>query len=180
MEQLDHRAEEIGVVLGVIEDIADQTNLLALNAAIEAARAGEAGRGFAVVADEVRKLAEKTMNATSEVHSAVKGIQEVARENVRATQTAVNSVTRSTELAGRSGEALASILSTTRDTADQVHSIATAAEQQSSASEQISAATSDVTRVCEETDELMVEASRAIEALAELARHLGAVVGGMQ
>jgi methyl-accepting chemotaxis protein len=92
----------------------------------------------------------------------------------------VNSVTRSTELAGRSGEALASILSTTRDTADQVHSIATAAEQQSSASEQISAATSDVTRVCEETDELMVEASRAIEALAELARHLGAVVGGMQ
>jgi methyl-accepting chemotaxis protein len=180
MEQLDHRAEEIGVVLGVIEDIADQTNLLALNAAIEAARAGEAGRGFAVVADEVRKLAEKTMNATSEVHSAVKGIQEVARENVRAPQTAVNSVTRSTELAGRSGEALASILSTTRDTADQVHSIATAAEQQSSASEQISAATSDVTRVCEETDELMVEASRAIEALAELARHLGAVVGGMQ
>ncbi|MEZ7197302.1 methyl-accepting chemotaxis protein [Pseudodesulfovibrio karagichevae] len=180
MEQLDHRAEEIGVVLGVIEDIADQTNLLALNAAIEAARAGEAGRGFAVVADEVRKLAEKTMNATSEVHAAVKGIQEVARENVRATQTAVDSVNRSTELAGRSGEALASILSTTRGTADQVHSIAAAAEQQSSASEQISAATSEVTRVCEETDELMVEASKAIDHLAELARQLTGVVGGMK
>ncbi|WP_319584388.1 methyl-accepting chemotaxis protein [uncultured Pseudodesulfovibrio sp.] len=180
MEQLDHRAEEIGVVLGVIEDIADQTNLLALNAAIEAARAGEAGRGFAVVADEVRKLAEKTMNATSEVHAAVKGIQEVARQNVQATQTAVSSVTRSTELAGRSGEALASILSTTRGTADQVHSIATAAEQQSSASEQISAATAEVTRVCQETDELMIEASRAIDHLAELARHLTAVVGEMK
>ncbi|WP_338667428.1 methyl-accepting chemotaxis protein [Pseudodesulfovibrio methanolicus] len=180
MEHLDHRAEEIGVVLGVIEDIADQTNLLALNAAIEAARAGEAGRGFAVVADEVRKLAEKTMNATSEVHAAVKGIQEVARQNVQATQTAVDSVTRSTELAGRSGEALASILSTTRGTADQVHSIAAAAEQQSSASEQISAATSDVTRVCEETDELMAEASKAIDNLAELARHLTAVVGEMK
>jgi len=180
MEQLDHRAEEIGVVLGVIEDIADQTNLLALNAAIEAARAGEAGRGFAVVADEVRKLAEKTMNATSEVHAAVKGIQEVARENVQATQTAVNSVTRSTELAGRSGEALVSILSTTRGTADQVHSIATAAEQQSAASEQISAATSEVTRVCEETDELMVEASGAINQLADLARHLSDVVGEMK
>ncbi|EGB14213.1 methyl-accepting chemotaxis sensory transducer with Pas/Pac sensor [Pseudodesulfovibrio mercurii] len=180
MEQLDHRAEEIGVVLGVIEDIADQTNLLALNAAIEAARAGEAGRGFAVVADEVRKLAEKTMHATSEVHSAVKGIQEVARENVRATQTAVESVNRSTELAGRSGEALASILSTTQDTADQVHSIAAAAEQQSSASEQISAATSEVTRVCGETDDLMVEASKAIDHLAELAEHLTAVVGNMK
>ncbi|XXJ20384.1 methyl-accepting chemotaxis protein [Desulfovibrio caledoniensis] len=180
MEQLDHQAEEIGVVLGVIEDIADQTNLLALNAAIEAARAGEAGRGFAVVADEVRKLAEKTMNATSEVHSAVKGIQEVARQNVQATQTAVGSVNRSTELAGRSGEALASILSTTRGTADQVHSIATAAEQQSAASEQISAATSEVTRVCEETDELMVKASKAIDHLAELARHLSAVVSEMK
>jgi methyl-accepting chemotaxis protein len=180
MEQLDHRAEEIGVVLGVIEDIADQTNLLALNAAIEAARAGEAGRGFAVVADEVRKLAEKTMNATSEVHAAVKGIQDVARQNVQATQTAVDSVTRSTELAGRSGEALASILTTTQGTADQVHSIATAAEQQSSASEQISAATSDVTRVCEETDELMVEASKAIDHLAELARHLTDVVSEMK
>jgi methyl-accepting chemotaxis protein len=180
MEQLDQRAEEIGVVLGVIEDIADQTNLLALNAAIEAARAGDAGRGFAVVADEVRKLAEKTMNATSEVHSAVKGIQEVARQNVRATQTAVDSVTRSTDLAGRSGEALASILSTTQDTSDQVHSIAAAAEQQSSASEQISAATSDVTRVCGETDELMVEASKAIDRVAELARHLNDVVGRMK
>ncbi|OIQ52070.1 Methyl-accepting chemotaxis protein PctA [Pseudodesulfovibrio hydrargyri] len=180
MEQLDHRAEEIGVVLGVIEDIADQTNLLALNAAIEAARAGEAGRGFAVVADEVRKLAEKTMNATSEVHSAVKGIQDVARQNVKATQTAVGSVTRSTELAGRSGEALTSILSTTRGTADQVHSIAAAAEQQSSASEQISAATAEVTRVCEDTDELMVEASKAIDHLAELARRLSGVIAEMQ
>jgi methyl-accepting chemotaxis protein len=180
MEQLDHQAEEIGVVLGVIEDIADQTNLLALNAAIEAARAGEAGRGFAVVADEVRKLAEKTMNATSEVHSAVKGIQEVARQNMQATQAAVASVNRSTELAGRSGEALASILTTTRDTANQVHSIATAAEQQSAASEQISEATSDVTRVCGVTDGLMVEASEAINHLAELADQLTAVVGRMK
>ncbi|WP_207263930.1 methyl-accepting chemotaxis protein [Desulfovibrio sp. Huiquan2017] len=180
MEQLDHRAEEIGVVLGVIEDIADQTNLLALNAAIEAARAGEAGRGFAVVADEVRKLAEKTMHATSEVHAAVKGIQDTARENVRGTQTAVDSVTRSTELASSSGKALASILTTTQDTADQVHSIAAAAEQQSSASEQISAATADVTRVCGMTDDLMVEASKAIDHLAELAEQLTAVIGNMK
>ena len=110
MEELDARAESIGKVLGVIEDIADQTNLLALNAAIEAARAGEAGRGFAVVADEVRKLAEKTMQATNEVHQAVTGIQDGARKNVQATEIAVGAVQKSTDMANRSGEALKSIV----------------------------------------------------------------------
>jgi methyl-accepting chemotaxis protein len=179
MEQLDERAEQVGVVLGVIEDIADQTNLLALNAAIEAARAGEAGRGFAVVADEVRKLAEKTMHATSEVHSVVRGIQEVARQNVLATQTAVGSVNRSTELAGHSGEALGNILSITRDTAEQVRSIATAAEEQSAASEQINAATADVTRLCEETESLMEDAARAIARVESLAASLAETMDAM-
>lgn len=180
MEELDHRAEDIGKVLGVIEDIADQTNLLALNAAIEAARAGEAGRGFAVVADEVRKLAEKTMDATSEVHAAITGIQEGARQNVRATEVAVESVTRSTEMAGRSGEALNSIVTMAESTADRVRSIATAAEQQSAASEEINRATVDVSQVCGETDLLMIDASKAVAQLSKLAESLTTVVREME
>jgi methyl-accepting chemotaxis protein len=180
MEELDSRAESIGKVLGVIEDIADQTNLLALNAAIEAARAGEAGRGFAVVADEVRKLAEKTMLATNEVHQAVTGIQEGARANVRATEVAVGAVEKSTEMAGRSGEALKSIVVVAESTADRVRSIATAAEQQSAASDEISRATMDVNRICGETDRAMAESAEAIKRLAVLAESLAGTIRDMR
>lgn len=180
MEELDERAEAIGQVLSVIEDIADQTNLLALNAAIEAARAGEAGRGFAVVADEVRKLAEKTMQATTEVHAAISGIQEGARTNVKATETAVEAVSKSTEMAGRSGEALASIVAVAESTSDQVRAIATAAEEQSAASEQINQATMDVNRICGDTNQAMAESTEAIGRLARLAETLASVIREMQ
>ena len=179
MEGLDERADGIGKVLGVIEDIADQTNLLALNAAIEAARAGEAGRGFAVVADEVRKLAEKTMQATSEVHGAITGIQEGARANVKATEVAVEAVGRSTEMAGKSGEALASIVQVAQTTADRVRSIATAAEQQSATSDEINRATMDMNRICGETGMLMQDAAQAIERLAGLSEELGRIIREM-
>jgi methyl-accepting chemotaxis protein len=180
MEELDNRSEAIGKVLSVIEDIADQTNLLALNAAIEAARAGDAGRGFAVVADEVRKLAEKTMDATREVHAAITGIQEGARENVKATMVAVESVNRSTEMAGRSGETLNAIVTMADTTADRVRSIATAAEQQSTASEEINRATMDISAVCNETDQLMTDASEAVDRLSRMAESLNSVIREME
>ncbi|MDD3312223.1 methyl-accepting chemotaxis protein [Pseudodesulfovibrio sp.] len=180
MEELDERADGIGKVLGVIEDIADQTNLLALNAAIEAARAGEAGRGFAVVADEVRKLAEKTMQATNEVHAAITGIQEGARANVEATGAAVRAVGRSTEMAGKSGDALADIVVVAQATSDRVRSIATAAEQQSATSDEINRATIDMNQLCGETGLLMQDASQAIERLAQLSGDLGRIIREMQ
>ena len=131
MQQLSEHARSIDAVMGVLSDIADQTNLLALNAAIEAARAGEAGRGFAVVADEVRKLAEKTMASTSEVGSAINAIQESTAKSVEGVDRAVEQIASATELATRSGEALTQIVSDAEITADEVRAIATASEQQS-------------------------------------------------
>jgi methyl-accepting chemotaxis protein len=179
MEGLGEQAQAIGSVMNVINDIADQTNLLALNAAIEAARAGEAGRGFAVVADEVRKLAEKTMAATREVGSAIQAIQDGAQGNVRATETAVESVNRSTELAEQSGKALEEIVAMVEQTADQVRSIATASEEQSATSEEINTATEEINRISAETSDTMQQSTRAIQELAELAGNLERLMAGM-
>ncbi|KUG28691.1 methyl-accepting chemotaxis protein [hydrocarbon metagenome] len=172
MEGLGEKAQGIGRIIGVISDIADQTNLLALNAAIEAARAGEAGRGFAVVADEVRKLAEKTMTATKEVETAVADIQRGAAENMEATQDAAREISESTRMAQQSGGYLTDIVELVTATADQVRSIAASAEEQSAASEHVSAAMDEVSRISAETAEGMVESADAVGELADLAGKL--------
>lgn len=179
MEDLGTQAADIGKVLEVITDIADQTNLLALNAAIEAARAGEAGRGFAVVADEVRKLAEKTMDATSEVGGAITKIQNMTQENVTATEQAVTSVTRSTDLANDSGRALSEIVGRVETAADQVRAIATAAEEQSATSDEINRATDEINQIATEASQVMDEASQAVQEVAAMASRLNAVIEGM-
>ena len=150
MESLGHQAESIGTILTVISDIADQTNLLALNAAIEAARAGEAGRGFAVVADEVRKLAESTMNATKEVGEAISGIQQSARESIEAAERTSTELNDTVILVEKSGESLVEIVQDVAAVADQVRSIAAAAEQQSAASEEITRALDEINRMADE------------------------------
>jgi len=179
MEELGVYASDIGKILGVINDIADQTNLLALNAAIEAARAGEAGRGFAVVADEVRKLAEKTVSATSEVGAAIGRIQDMTRENIAATEKAAVAVTRSTELAGDSGEALREIVGGIVAAADQVNAIASAAEQQSATSEEINRATAEINHVALESSQSMDEAAQAVREVSSMAAKLNTVIESM-
>jgi methyl-accepting chemotaxis protein len=172
MQELGSKAESIGGVMNVISDIADQTNLLALNAAIEAARAGEAGRGFAVVADEVRKLAEKTMSATQEVGGSITAIQQAARKNIEEVGTAAKSITEATELANSSGAALKEIVDLAAANSSVVASIATAAEEQSATSEEINRAIDEINRVVGETTQGMVQSSAAVQELSQMAQEL--------
>ncbi|MCX8033964.1 MAG: methyl-accepting chemotaxis protein [Thermodesulfovibrio sp.] len=156
IDKLNKSASEIGEIIVVIKDIADQTNLLALNAAIEAARAGEQGRGFAVVADEVRKLAERTIKATEEIANKIGLIQRETAETAQSMNRELAEVKEVTESVNSIGEALGEIVSSVIRVKDQITQIATAVEQQSAASE-------EVTRNIEESAKIAFE----IEKLAE-------------
>ncbi len=180
MARLDEHTRNISQIVSVISDIADQTNLLALNAAIEAARAGEAGRGFAVVADEVRKLAEKTMNSTSEVSRAILDIQNSVRQSIASTETSVEQIRQATDFAGQSGDALKRIVSDTETVADEVRAIATAGEEQSAASEEINRTIDEANIVSGQTAEAMARAAQALGSLAEQSRALGDLIESMK
>ena len=180
MTQLNEHAQDITRIMGVISDIADQTNLLALNAAIEAARAGEAGRGFAVVADEVRKLAEKTMASTNDVGNAIKAIQESTAKSMTGVDNAVERIGEATELANQSGQALQEIVATVEATGDQVNAIATASEEQSAASEEINQSIVQVNDMSRQTAEAMAEAARAVSDLAAQAHGLTELIEAMK
>ena len=172
MQALGQQAERIGNVMSVISDIADQTNLLALNAAIEAARAGEAGRGFAVVADEVRKLAEKTMSATTEVGSNINAIQESTLSNLQRVGEATQAVDKATELASFSGRALEEIQELVNLNSERITSIATAAEEQSATSEEINRAVYDINSIAEDAARGMQQSAEAVQGLAVMAQEL--------
>ena len=180
MGVLGKQAEGIGQVMNVISDIADQTNLLALNAAIEAARAGDAGRGVAVGADEVRKLAEKTMVATKQVGEAISGIQHGTKKNLENVERAVSTVEEATGLARQSGDALQEIVSLVEVSTDQVRSIAAASEEQSAASEEINRSIDEINRISTETATAMNQSAQAVGELANQAGNLRGLIDKMK
>ncbi|MBD3257323.1 HAMP domain-containing protein [candidate division GN15 bacterium] len=177
IQKLASSADQIGEIIGVIDDIADQTNLLALNAAIEAARAGEQGRGFAVVADEVRKLAERTGKATGEITDMIKGIQTETQEAVQSMETGIGEVDKGRELADNAGNSLSEIVSVSQRVMDMIQQIATAAEEQSSAAEQISKNVENVASITKETATGAEQSAAAAEELNRQAEGLKLMVG---
>ncbi len=172
VQSLGTRSDQIGEIIGTIEDIADQTNLLALNAAIEAARAGEQGRGFAVVADEVRALAERTTRATQEIGKMIRAIQVETKGAVASMEEGVVEVEKGTAGAAKSGQALGDILQQINSVTLQVNQIATAAEEQTATIEEISGNIHKITEVVQETARGADESASAANDLAELAEKL--------
>ncbi|HBB70494.1 MAG TPA: methyl-accepting chemotaxis protein [Geobacter sulfurreducens] len=177
VESLGARGNQIGEIISTIEDIADQTNLLALNAAIEAARAGEQGRGFAVVADEVRALAERTARATREITAVIRSIQQETQGAVTAMTAGVVEVERGTAEASRSGEALRGILERIHAVEEQVVQIAAAADQQTATTTEISGNILRISDVVQSTTRGAQDSADAAAHLQGLAEELHAAVG---
>lgn len=176
VKELGKSTDQIGRIISVIDDIADQTNLLALNAAIEAARAGEQGRGFAVVADEVRKLAERTTSATKEVAQMVESIQKETHSAVAAMQQGTEQVRHGVETTAKAGHSLEQIIKMSEQVGEMVSHIATASTEQASATEQVNQSIEQINRLVKESAIGAQQSSKACQDLSSLALDLQKMV----
>jgi methyl-accepting chemotaxis protein len=176
VQKLGKSSDQIGEIVQVIDDIADQTNLLALNAAIEAARAGEQGRGFAVVADEVRKLAERTTKATKEIATMIRQIQKDTIEAVQSMEEGTSEVERGKALANKAGDSLKEIVEGAQKVLDIVAQVAAASEEQSTTAEQISRNIEAISTVAQESASGTQQIAHAAEDLNKLTLNLEGLI----
>jgi len=176
IKSLGTRSDQIGEVVGLINDVADQTNLLALNAAIEAARAGEHGRGFAVVADEVRKLAERTTEATKEIGDTIAAMQTETKNAVSSMEDGVEEVEVGSVEAEKSGDALNDILKQINAATIEINQIAVASEQQTATTNEIANNIQQISEVMHDTSKRIQDNASAASQLAGLSKDLQKLV----
>ncbi|MBI3140643.1 MAG: methyl-accepting chemotaxis protein [Rhodocyclales bacterium] len=177
IQAMGENSHRMSGIVQVIRDVAEQTNLLALNAAIEAARAGEQGRGFAVVADEVRKLAERTAAATTEIGGMINTVQEDSKAAVATMEQAVTRVENGVNMASRAGDSMHSIREGTDRVVMTVNEISGALKEQSAAANSIAASVEEVAQMSEETNAAMREAAGTARELERLAENVRGAVG---